>query len=122
MRTRIVRVRKQKVCEINSTSGGFVNFIHYRCVKVSVLSIALGVLAQTPPAQPPAPALAPGPAPPPAPVWSVGPIDFSRLVDEHGPGGFRVDFGFGRAFEIIHGSEPNGGLSLMPNIEQVSSL
>ena len=130
------------------------SFKRYRCVKVSALFIALsiGVLAQAPPDQPPAPA----PAPPPAPVWSVGPIDFSGLVDvyadknfnnaasmtnglrnfdvkanqfslnmaklslEHGPDpvGFRVDFGFGRAFEIIHGGEPNGGLSAMRNIEQ----
>ena len=127
------------------------NFIRYRCVKVATLSIALsiGVLAQTPPAP------AGQPAPPP-PVWSVGPIDFSGLVDvyadknfnnpgsmtnglrnfdvksnqfslnmaklslEHAPDpvGFRVDFGFGRAFEIIHAGEPNSGLSVMRNIQQ----
>src|SRR5882724_7290511 len=154
MRTRIVRLRKPKVCGINSKSGGFVSFKRYRCVKVSALFIALsiGVLAQAPPDQPPAPA----PAPPPAPVWSVGPIDFSGLVDvyadknfnnpasmtnglrnfdvkanqfslnmaklslEHGadPVGFRVDFGFGRAFEIIHAGEPKDSPSVMRNIEQ----
>jgi hypothetical protein len=95
-------------------------------------------------------------APAPAPVWSVGPIDFSGLVDayysvnfnhpasrvnglrnfdvkanqfslnmakltlEHAadPVGFRVDFGFGRAFEIIHATEPKDTPSVMRNVEQ----
>jgi hypothetical protein len=86
--------------------------------------------------------------------WSVGPIDFSGLLDgyyslnfnhpesrtnqlrnfdvqanqfslnmaklslEHAadPVGFRVDFGFGRAFDIVHGSETAPGI--FRNIEQ----
>src|SRR5438445_9873739 len=115
-------------------------------------------------AQTPAPAAADKPAgatdkpadatPPAPPVWSVGPIDFSGLVDgyyalnfnhpasqynnlynfdvkanqfslnmaklsmEHtaDPVGFRVDFGFGRAFDIIHGAEQ--APSIFRNIEQ----
>jgi hypothetical protein len=92
-------------------------------------------------AQLPAPAAAP--VPPEHPVWSVGPIDFSGLIDGYysynanhpassvnqlrnfdvkanqfslnmakfslshtaDPVGFQLDFGFGRAFDIIHGSE-----------------
>jgi hypothetical protein len=88
-------------------------------------------------------------------VWSVGPIDFSGLVDVYydknfnnpasltnglrnfdvkanqfslnmakltlshdpDPVGFRVDFGFGRAFDIIHAAEPNGP-AIMRNVEQ----
>ena len=107
----------------------------------------------------PAPAPAAAPAPPP-PVWSVGPIDFSGLIDGYytanfshpvqasgAPGfnalynfntqanqfslamaklsmshdadpiGFRIDLGFGRAFDIIHASEPSGA-SFLRNIEQ----
>jgi hypothetical protein len=94
------------------------------------------------------------PKPPEAPTWSVGPIDFSGLVDgyyalnfnhpasqtnnlynfdvkanqfslnmaklsmEHtaDPVGFRVDFGFGRAFDIIHATEK--APSIFKNIEQ----
>ena len=90
-----------------------------------------------------APAPAPAPAAPAPSIWSVGPIDFSGLIDgyydvnfnhpadsfnqlrnfdvkanqfslnmaklslSHSPDpvGFQVDFGFGRAFEIIHASE-----------------
>jgi hypothetical protein len=90
----------------------------------------------------------PVPQPARAPVWSVGPIDFSGLVDgyyslnfdhpssklnslrnfdaqanqfslnmakltmEHGsnPVGFRVDVGFGKAFEMIHASDPEADL------------
>ena len=106
----------------------------------------------------PAPAPAAAPAPP--PTWSVGPIDFSGLIDGYytsnfnhpvqasgAPGfnalynfntqanqfslamaklsmshdadpiGFRIDLGFGRAFDIIHGSEPSGA-SFLRNIEQ----
>jgi hypothetical protein len=94
---------------------------------------------QTAPAQSP-----PAEAPPAAPsVWSVGPIDFSGLLDGYysynanhpaseanqlrnfdleanqfslnmaklslshtpDPIGFQVDFGFGRAFDLIHSSE-----------------
>jgi hypothetical protein len=135
--------------------------MQYRCVRATALCIALsiGVLAQTPPAAPaeqPAATPAPAPAPPPAPVWSIGPIDFSGLIDiyadknfnnpgsstnglrnfdvksnqfslsmaklslEHtaDPVGFRADFGFGRAFEIIHAGEPKDAPSFMRNIEQ----
>ena len=106
-----------------------------------------------PAAQTPAAANEPAPA---SPTWSVGPIDFSGLVDgyysfnanhpadmgscdfpaacgnqlynfdvqpnqfslnmaklslSHSPDpvGFQVDFGFGRAFDIVHGAEPNNG-------------
>ena len=98
--------------------------------------------AQTPA---PAPAQAPDqkPATPAPSIWSVGPIDFSGLVDVYylenfnhpassfnqlynfdvkanqfslnmakltmshdpDPVGFRVDFGFGRAFSIVHSTE-----------------
>jgi hypothetical protein len=97
--------------------------------------------------QTPAPAPAPAPAAAPAPTWSIGPIDFSGLIDgyysqnlnspstrtnqlynfdvqseqfslnmaklslSHSPDpmGFQVDFGFGKAFDIVHSgeSEPN---------------
>ncbi|MEO8049316.1 MAG: porin [Acidobacteriota bacterium] len=102
---------------------------------------------------------APAPAPP-APTWSVGPIDFSGLIDGYytanfnhpnsggvpgenalynfnfnanqmslsmakltmshdaDPVGFRVDLGFGKAFDVIHGSEPSGGSGFLRNIEQ----
>ena len=101
-------------------------------------------------AQAPAPAPAAAPAPPP---WSVGPIDFSGLVDGYytfnfnhpasgnnglynfdtkanqfslsmakltmshtaDPIGFQVDFGFGKAFDIVNGGEPGIGIK---NIEQ----
>jgi putative OmpL-like beta-barrel porin-2 len=94
----------------------------------------------------PAPAAqTPPPAAPAPPTWSVGPIDFSGLVDGYydlnfnhpnpaangnqlynfdvhanqfslnmaklslshtaDPIGFQVDFGFGRAFEIVHGTD-----------------
>ena len=120
------------------------------CIRTTMF--ALGMItagtAQTAPAADPAPAAAP------ASVWSVGPIDFSGLVDgyynlnfnhpadktnqlrnfdvranqfslnmakltlEHtaDPVGFRVDFGFGRAFDIVHSGEKD--LGAMRNIEQ----
>jgi len=98
-------------------------------------------------AQTPAPAStstpAPAAAPAPAPTWSIGPIDFSGLIDgyygwnfnnpstrtnqlynfdvqsqqfslnmakltlSHAPDpmGFEVDFGFGKAFDIVHAGE-----------------
>jgi len=103
--------------------------------------------------QAPAPAPAAAPAPPPPPPWSVGPIDFSGLIDGYytfnfnhpgtgendlynfnkkanqfslnmaklsmshstDPVGFQVDFGFGKAFDIINGGEPALGTK---NIEQ----
>jgi len=118
--------------------------------------------AATPAAQAPAstPAAAAAPAtdatPPAAPTWSIGPIDFSGLVDGYysfnsnhpasgtnqlynfdvkpnqfslnmaklsmahtaDPVGFQVDFGFGRAFDIIHASEPNSAPSILRNVEQ----
>jgi hypothetical protein len=102
-----------------------------------------------------APAQTPAPAPAP-PTWSVGPIDFSGLVDGYyslnfnhpasgfnglynfdvkanqfslnmaklsmshtaDPVGFQVDFGFGRAFDIIHAYEPTGTPAIMRNVEQ----
>jgi hypothetical protein len=121
--------------------------------------------AQAAPAeQTPAAASEPAPAPS-SPTWSVGPIDFSGLVDgyysfnanhpadmgscnfpatcgnqlynfdvqanqfslnmaklslSHSPDpvGFQVDFGFGRAFEIIHAAEPTNGPAIFRNIEQ----
>jgi hypothetical protein len=98
---------------------------------------------QTPPAATPAPAPAAAPAAPPAETWSIGPIDFSGLIDgyysynfdhpadrvnqlynfntesqqfslnmaefklSHSPDpvGFELDFGFGRAYDIIHANE-----------------
>jgi len=93
-----------------------------------------GQTAQTPP---------PAPAPAAAPTWSIGPIDFSGLIDgyyswnlnnpstrynqlynfdvqsqqfslnmakltlSHAPDpmGFQVDFGFGKAFQLVHSAE-----------------
>ncbi len=128
------------------------------------LALWLGCLcmAQTPaPAQADKPAAAtdkpadaPPPAPPAPPTWSVGPIDFSGLIDGYyslnfnhpasqnnglrnfdvkanqfslnmaklsmshtaDPVGFQVDFGFGRAFDIIHATEQ--APSIFRNIEQ----
>ena len=100
-----------------------------------------------------APAPAAAPAPPPPPPWSVGPIDFSGLVDGYynfnfnhpasannglynfntkanqfslnmaklsmshsvDPIGFQVDFGFGKAFDLVNSGEPAFGTK---NIEQ----
>jgi hypothetical protein len=103
--------------------------------------------AQNAPAPAPADQQAPAQTPPAAPApptWSVGPIDFSGLIDVYylqnfnrpasdfnqlynfdfkanqfslnmakltlshdaDPVGFRVDFGFGRAFDWIHSTEP----------------
>lgn len=94
--------------------------------------------------------------PPAPPTWSVGPIDFSGLIDgyyslnfnhpasrtnnlrnfdiranqfslnmakltlEHSPDpvGFRMDFGFGRAFELFHATEPLDGVNVMRHIMQ----
>ena len=129
-----------------------------------LLALAGFAIAQTP-APAPAPADQPAATPPAAPappVWSVGPIDFSGLVDGYyswnfnhsanasgvalttagnqlynfdtqanqfslnmaklsmshtaDPVGFQVDFGFGRAFEIIHTGEQAPGI--FRNIEQ----
>src|SRR5437870_50985 len=59
--------------------------MNYRCAAVSalILALTLGAWAQTPPAEPkPGDQTPPAAqAPPPAPVWSVGPIDFSGLID-----------------------------------------
>lgn len=119
------------------------------------LAAALSVTSafgQDAPAQAPAPAPAAAAAPAPPP-WSVGPIDFSGLVDGYytwnanhpgsatnglynfdtnanqfslsmvkltmshtaDPIGFQVDFGFGKAFDIVNGGEPGIGIK---NIEQ----
>src|SRR4029078_8096275 len=43
--------------------------------------VASSASGQDAAAQPPAPAPAAAPAPPPPPPWSVGPIDFSGLID-----------------------------------------
>ena len=47
-------------------------------------------------------------------------LGMAKVVLEHkaDPVGFRVDLGFGKAFDIVHGAEPNGGLSTFRNIEQ----
>jgi hypothetical protein len=112
-------------------------------------------LAQSPPPDPQA-SQTPAPAASAAPVWSVGPIDFSGLIDAYydvnlnhpasglnglynfdvkanqfslnmaklsmshdaDPVGFRVDFGFGRAFDIIHAGEPKDAPAIVRNIEQ----
>ena len=120
--------------------------------------------SSAPAAQDTAAAQTPAAAPAP-PTWSVGPIDFSGLVDgyysfnanhpadmgscnfpatcgnqlynfdvqpnqfslnmaklslSHSPDpvGFQVDFGFGRAFDIIHAAEPTNGPAIFRNIEQ----
>src|SRR5882672_11753675 len=120
---------------------------------------------QTPTAAPAAtPAAAPAPTPAPqdpapasAPTWSVGPIDFSGLVDGYysfnanhpasqfnqlynfdvkanqfslnmaklsmshtaDPVGFQVDFGFGRAFDIIHSqAAEKADLGIIRHLEQ----
>jgi hypothetical protein len=128
-------------------------FDRYHTLSVTLLGLTLASVlsAQTPPAdqtKPPAadqttPPAAPPAAPAPASEWSVGPINFSGLVDGYwdlnfnhpstqindfrnfdvkanqfslnmakvtlahdpDPMGFRVDLGFGRAFDIIHASE-----------------
>ncbi|MDP9339449.1 MAG: porin [Acidobacteriota bacterium] len=122
--------------------------------------------ATTPAAQDTAAAqTSPAAAAPASPTWSIGPIDFSGLVDgyysfnanhpadqgscnfpaacgnqlynfdvqpnqfslnmaklslSHSPDpiGFQVDFGFGRAFDIVHASEPGNGPAVFRNIEQ----
>jgi hypothetical protein len=108
-----------------------------------VFALAALCAAQTAPAGDTAPQTAPAPAPAANPEWSVGPINFSGLVDgywdlnfnhpssgvnnfrnfdvkanqfslnmakltlEHTPDplGFRVDLGFGRAFDTIHSTD-----------------
>lgn len=47
-------------------------------------------------------------------------LNMAKLSLEHtaDPVGFRVDFGFGRAFDIIHAGEPKDSPSVMKNIEQ----
>lgn len=125
------------------------------CASALVCLCVAGPVAfsQTPAAD--SPAASPAPDPPAAsPEWSVGPINFSGLLDgyysfnfnhpasrvnqlrnfdvkanqfslnmakltmEHTPDpvGFRVDFGFGRAFDMIHSTET--GPSVFQNIEQ----
>ena len=124
---------------------------------MSLLAVAPLAFAQDQPAAASAPA---APAAP-ASVWSVGPIDFSGLIDgyytgnfnhpQSSPGtpgentlynfnynanqmslgmakltmqhdadpvGFRVDLGFGKAFDRIHASEPSGQAGFMRNVEQ----
>jgi len=109
--------------------------------------------AVAPPTQSAAAAATPEAAPP---TWSIGPIDFSGLVDGYyaynsnhpasgtnqlynfdvkpntfslnmaklsmahtaDPVGFQVDFGFGRAFDIIHAGEPKDAPSILRNVEQ----
>jgi hypothetical protein len=46
-------------------------------------------------------------------------LNMAKFTLEHAPEplGFRVDFGFGRAFDIMHASEPAGS-SILRNIEQ----
>ncbi|MEP6539132.1 MAG: porin [Bryobacteraceae bacterium] len=130
-----------------------------KCVSIGLaLWSAVSCMGQAPPAATDKPAAAtdkPADATPPAPpTWSVGPIDFSGLVDGYyalnfnhpatqynnlynfnvkanqfslnmaklsmshtaDPVGFQVDFGFGRAFDIIHGGEQ--APSIFRNIEQ----
>lgn len=124
-----------------------------KCVLTAVLllplTLPLGAQAPDTQAQP-----APAAAPAPSPEWSVGPIDFSGLIDGYysfnfnhpesrrnqlynfdvmanqfslnmakitlnhdaDPVGFRFDLGFGRAFDIINGSEASPGI--FRNIEQ----
>lgn len=115
--------------------------------------------AQTPPADSkPADqtAQAPAPAAPAAPVWSIGPIDFSGLLDAYyslnfnhpsnmfntyrnfdekanqfslnmvkltmshdpDPVGFRVDFGYGRAFDTIHFTDQQNAPEIFRYLEQ----
>jgi hypothetical protein len=136
---------------------------HTRTLLGGACLLALSCLAQAqnapatdagaaPAGQTPAPAPAAAPAPP---TWSVGPIDFSGLVDGYysfafnhpavgnqlynfdteanqfslnmvklsmshtaDPVGFQVDFGFGKAFDIIHGGEPDNAPNFLRNIEQ----
>jgi hypothetical protein len=108
------------------------------------------------PAASPAQSAAPAAPPEAAPTWSIGPIDFSGLVDGYyvfnanhpasstnqlynfdtkanqfslnmaklsmshtaDPVGFQVDLGFGRAFQIMHASEPNDAPGILQNVEQ----
>ena len=137
-----------------------------RTTATVLFSICAAVSAQTPtsssapdaPAKPvDTPAAAPA-APAAPPTWSVGPIDFSGLVDGYFTGnfnnpasqlnqlqnfnfqanqfslnmakismghspdpiGFQVDFGFGKAFDVIHAAEPSSATShdYLRNIEQ----
>jgi hypothetical protein len=124
----------------------------YTRLKCVWIPITAALIAASAFGQAPAPAPAPAAAPTPPP-WSVGPIDFSGLVDGYydfnfnhpasgnnglynfdtkanqfslsmakltmshsaDPIGFQVDFGFGKAFDIINGGEPGIGIK---NIEQ----
>jgi hypothetical protein len=136
--------------------------LHRECAATIVLAclLELPAGAQAPPPSPPADAAAQTPSSGPPPdagggsVWSVGPIDFSGLIDgyysfnsnhpasranqlrnfdveanqfslnmakltaEHAPDpvGFRLDLGFGRAFEIVHAAET--APRVFQNIEQ----
>ncbi|MEX2260656.1 MAG: porin [Bryobacteraceae bacterium] len=118
----------------------------------AALALAVSGMAQT--QQAPDPQAAAASTEPPS--WSVGPIDFSGLIDgyyslnfnhpesrtnnlrnfdaranqfslnmakltmEHtaDPVGFRVDLGFGRAFELFHFAEPKDGIDVMRNVMQ----
>jgi hypothetical protein len=134
--------------------------LHPKCVSIALtLWLTCSCMAQTPaPAttdKPPAAVDKPADPAPAAPVWSVGPIDFSGIVDgyyslnfnhpasrnntgrnfdaksdsfslnmvkftaEHtaDPVGFKLELGFGRAFEIFNAAEP-GGLGIFRNILQ----
>jgi hypothetical protein len=130
--------------------------VSQRDLLVTVFSVALlattPVFGQDTQTQP-----APAPAPADPPAWSMGPIDFSGLVDGYysfnanhpasgnnnlrnfdvransfslnmaklemqhtaDPIGFRVDMGFGRAFEIFHATEPkSNGTEVFQHIMQ----
>jgi putative OmpL-like beta-barrel porin-2 len=126
----------------------------YTRLKCVLIPITAALIAGSAFGQAPAPAPAPAPAAASAPPpWSVGPIDFSGLVDGYydfnfnhpasatnglynfdtkanqfslsmakltmshsaDPVGFQVDFGFGKAFDIVNGGEPGIGIK---NIEQ----
>jgi hypothetical protein len=125
-----------------------------RTLMFLIMTLSVAVAQNSPPTPPDQPA-------PAQTVWSVGPIDFSGLIDGYytanfnhprsttgvpgtntlynfnvqadqlslnmakltmshdaDPVGFRVDLGFGKAFDIIHGSEPSGPNSFLRNIEQ----
>jgi Putative beta-barrel porin-2, OmpL-like. bbp2 len=131
---------------------------------MAIASLAFAQDQPAPAAQAPAPA--PAPAAPPAPTWSIGPIDFSGMIDGYytfnfnhpfptspppnnlstgggnqlynfnvdsqqfslsmakltlshdaDPFGFRMDIGYGKAFDIIHFAEPSGA-GFLRNIEQ----
>jgi hypothetical protein len=131
-------VNKKQNCFVKST------LLALFCLAATLATISIAKAEEPPP--PPAPAAAAA-TPRAASVWSVGPIDFSGLVDGYynfnvnrpanssggnqlhnfdydantfslsmakltmshdpDPVGFRVDLGFGKAFNSILASEPN---------------